>query len=401
MKRFNRIVIFCAVLLLLVWMVGGKKLLNSFSKAKKEYQYISLFSEVTALVRSEYVEEVEPDRTFPGAYSAMLASLDRTSAYLDSTRTVLYNLYLQGKTCGSGIYGTKSADYFLVTDVAEGSPAKRAGLKPGDMIKAVNGKSIFGLSYWEMYLSLQTAKPAALDIVIFKKGAATPSRLTIKTKSPTFSTSAVGKKIKKDILLVKLPRLDETHAGALEQLLEKESSAAEGKPLKLILDLRQYSGGSMNALTRVARLLLPGPVNLAVKTKQKEETISLGSGDAYKYRAAVILDVSTIMYGELLAALLKSSASPVTLVGTKTRGFISKLKHIPLSDGSSIVITEGLFLLDGKNLADSGITPDIEIKKEDTAGIIDRCIAVLDTPQKPMAHEAKEQHTHEKNQEKK
>lgn len=82
-KRINLFVLFAAVMLVVVVMVGGTKLFHSNSESKKEYRYIGLFSEVAALVRTDYVKEIEPGDKFPGAYSAMLASLDKLSAYLD------------------------------------------------------------------------------------------------------------------------------------------------------------------------------------------------------------------------------------------------------------------------------------------------------------------------------
>jgi C-terminal processing protease CtpA/Prc len=64
-------------------------------------------------------------------------------------------------------------------------------------------------------------------------------------------------------------------------------------------------------------------------------------------------------------------------MGAKTRGLISKIKQFPLRDGSSILLTEGIFLLNGKNPANTGVTPDVKVKEKDSAKIIDRAVAVL------------------------
>ncbi|MCP5047940.1 MAG: PDZ domain-containing protein [bacterium] len=397
MKRLDRVLFFIILLFLLFLMVGGKKVFRSYPETKSEYQYISLFSEVVSMVRTDYVESVEPATKFPGAYSAMLRTLDRQSAYLDAGKTGLYSLYLQGKTCGSGIYGTETGGYFMVTDVAKDSPAEKAGIAPGDMIKAVNGTSIFRLSYWEMYFSLVTKNPGKLELVLLKKGDTEPVIVKLNTLPPARDADAqdaglVSGKVGTDVLLVELPRIDTASASALEQLLQKESSATN-EPLKLIIDLRRYNGGDLEGFTRMAGLFSKEEMSLELKSKHKTEPLTLGANQNREqpldYRAAIILNPSTRMYGEMLAAVFRKNA--MKIVGTATQGFVSKLKHIPLTDGSSILLTESLFLLEGKNLAGAGIKPDIKIKGADTEKITARCISLLDTWDTAAATKASEQ----------
>lgn len=378
MKKLNRIVFFIAVLSIFFFVFGGKKIFRSFSEEKKEYQYFALFSEVAALVEAEYVEKVEPGAKFPGAYSAMLAALDRFSAYLDARKTDVYHLYRQGKACNCGIYGTKLFNYFYITGVEKNSTAESAGFKPGDIIKAINGKSIYALSFWEMYLSLLTDKPGKLEIILLKDRSEKPAKIDLQTQPA--GKEPIVEKLKNDILLVKLSRVDGETAAALEKQLSKEEN------LKLIIDLRKYNGGDLDSFTRMTRLFFNKTIPLTLKLKNKKEEFLLGSNsdEAFTYHAVVIADKSTIMYGELLAYLFKTLRPPgdehpaaATLIGSKTKGFISKLKHIPLEDGSSILLTEGVFLLNGKDPAKTGIEPDIEIKKENSAKIIDRGISIL------------------------
>ncbi|UCH98423.1 MAG: PDZ domain-containing protein [Candidatus Aminicenantes bacterium] len=375
MKKLNNFVFLIAVTVALFLIFGGTKIFQSHPEAKEEYDYLSLISEVVSLVKMEYVEEVQPEKKFPGGFSRMLRSLDKFSTYLDAPKTKIYRLYQQGKTYNCGIYGTKQSNYFYITDIVPNSPAQKHGLKPGDTIKAINGESIFGQSFWEMVLSLHTDKPETIELILLQNQNKPGKPNKIKLKTTSVNTDLKIKNIDANIL-VELPRIDATNAAHLEQKLENELSHTN--PLKLIIDLRKYSGGDIDAFIQLTRVFFPRSIPLTIKTKHKEEKFLLGSSHPLAYQAVVIINKSTRMYGELLAALFKEYGKDrAILVGVKTRGFISKIKQFSLYDGSSILLTEGFFLLNGKNPADTGVTPDVKINETDPDKIIDRAVFIL------------------------
>jgi carboxyl-terminal processing protease len=376
MKKINKIAFFSVVALVIFFIFGGKKIFQPHPEAKKEFDYLSLISEVISLVQTDYVEEIKPGEKFPGAFSRMLGALDQCSAYLDAEKTKIYRLYQQGKTYNCGIYGAKGSNYFYISDIVPGSPAETQGLKPGDTIKAINGESIFEQSFWEIYLSLMTDKPETIEVVLLQEEESSSKPNKIKLETTTIDTSLKINEIKDSIYLVEIPRFDAKNTAHLKQKLENELSLH--KPLKLVMDLRKYSGGDLDAFIELTKLFFPRSIPLTLKTKRSREKLLLGSKQALTYHAVVIINQSTRMYGELLAALFKEHEKEnVTLMGTKTRGLISKIKHFPLHDGSSILLTEGIFLLDGKNPANTGVTPDVKVKEKDSAKIIDRAAALL------------------------
>jgi carboxyl-terminal processing protease len=379
MKKLNRIAFLTVIVLVLFFVFGGKKIFQSLPEAKNEFDYLSLFSEVVSLVKTDYLEEIQPEEKFLGAFSRMLGSLDQSSTYLDASKTRIYQLYQQDKTYNCGIYGAKHANYFYISDIVPDSPAEIQGLKPGDTIKTINGKSVFGQSFWEIYLSLQTTKPDKIEIVLLQKenSASKPNKINLETT--TIDTSLKIKEIKDSIYLVELPRIDAKNTAQLKQKLEKALS--HNKSLKLVIDLRKYSGGELNGFIELTSLFFPHPLPLTLKTKHNKETLLIGSTQAITYHAVVIINKSTRMYGELLAALFKEHGKGnATLIGTKTRGLVSKIKQFPLRDGSSILLTEGIFLQNGKNLANTGVTPDVKVKEKQFKKIIDRAVSMLKEP---------------------
>ncbi len=183
MKKLNKIVLFSVIVWVLFFIFGGKKIFQPHPETKKEFDYLSLISEVISLVRTDYVEEIQPGEKFPGAFSRMLGALDQSSTYLDAPKTKIYRLYQQGETYNCGIYGAKHSNYFYISDIVAGSPAETRGLKPGDILQAVNGKSVFDQSFWEITLSLMTDKPETIEVVLLENedSSAKPNKIQLET----------------------------------------------------------------------------------------------------------------------------------------------------------------------------------------------------------------------------
>jgi carboxyl-terminal processing protease len=367
-KKLFKIVLFILVILIFFYLfINGKFFCSSLGKAK-EQKYLSLFSEIATLVKNDYVETVNPKKKFTGAFSSMLAHLDKLSSYLDPEKTRIYKLYEKGILYSTGIYGIKLINYFYITDVVKNSPAEHAGLQAGDIVKSVKGKTIFSLSFWEMYFSLLTEKSENIDLVIFKKGISKPDKIGLKTKLINCDTQI--KKIKNDVFYIELLKIDKLSVKLIkERLMNKKS-------LRLIIDLRKYSGGDFDSFIDITRLFFKKTTSVVIKTKEKEEKVLLGSVNPLKFKAVIIINQSTIMYSELLAALFKSMNA--ILIGSKTQGFISKLNHISLKDGSSVLITGGIFLLKGKDLRKSEVNPKIELKGKDWKHILDKSLFILE-----------------------
>ncbi|MCK4764671.1 MAG: PDZ domain-containing protein [Candidatus Aminicenantes bacterium] len=381
MSRLQKLFFFVVIIFIVFYLMGGPKVFDFFSEKKIDHQYLSLFAEIAGKTKRNYFENVQPGQKFPGAYTGMLRSLDKSSAYLNPRQTAVYDLYRSGTYCSTGIYGVRLSGYFYISDVVKDSPAQKAGLIPGDVIKTVGDNSLYALPYYQMHLSLLSAEPGDIQVSVYKKAAGKTIKINLQTQLSV--SSARVKEIAAGKLLVELPKIDKT---AVKYLKEKLKNT---RPLKLIIDLRRYSGGDFASFLEIAgiffndRLLQPFPFPLTLKKKKGSREFLLGSKDAPDYKAVVIVNRSTIMYGELLALLFKNCKQGVTLIGAGTPGFISKLKQVKFDDGSSVLLSEGFFLVGGKNAAGSGVTPHIELKNKEFANILDRCTALMDEEQQP------------------
>jgi len=375
MSRSSKIFYLIVFVSVFFYFTAGKKLFNPLSEKKEDFQYLTLFSEIVSKTKNEYFEEIKPGQKFPGAFSTMLGYLDKFSAYLDTYQTEVFDLFKQGKAYGTGIYGVKSSNYFYITDIVTGSPAEQAGLSPGDFIKYVQGTSIYELPYYQMFLSLLSGKPGNIELSVRKKAAKKTEKIILDTVLLNNNTRII--ELEGNISLIKMEKIDEESVTTLTGHLTGK------KHPRLIIDLRYYAGGNFESFLELAKIFFPESSGCAItlKEKESEKMFPIGSKEVLDYRAVVIVNKSTIMYGELLAAVFKETGQGknhrITIIGQKTPGFISKMRQEKFRDGSSILLSEGFFLVNDKTAAQAGVKPHIELNENEFKQVLAKSTAIL------------------------
>ena len=325
------------------------KLKQRYEESKKDFEYLSLFTEVAAYIKQEYVEEINPKEKFPGAYINMLKSLDKLSTYLNKEETKIHLLLNENSTnivYNSGIFGYRAGGYFYITSVLKNSPADLSRLKKGDVIKGINQKSIFSLPYRNMFYKLFSLYPKNIELVILRKDKKDP--IMFKFKTEPIRLTSYTKKIDKKTYLIKIRKYDNYTINLIKKL----------KPFankRLIMDLREYIGGDFKKFKEIAELLLPD-FKLKLKYKNKETVETIGNKVNKNSNIVVIVDKSTIMYNYLLAYFLKQAKHKI--IGNEAKGMISILLQSILDDSSSILISKAYYLYKDVNLLKTKISPD-------------------------------------------
>jgi carboxyl-terminal processing protease len=369
--------IFCGLLIANLFFANNYLLQlkeKQYQDLQKDYEYLALFSEMAAMVKKDYVEIIDPRQKFPAAFSALLSALDNYSAYLDSTSSSIFKkLYADaGDLYGLGIFGTVNRNYFLITDVLKNSPAAKAGLKIGQFIKSVNGLGFFNKSFWDMYLRLFSLDNKPIHLVIFKEKFPETFELTIKPEkiNPEINFTILAN----SILYIQLNCFNESNFIMLADLLKNENK------YPICLDLRCYQSGDFTNFKKIAEILLTQKINLKLKSKHSNQIVELNPMAFQNHQGVVIVNESTILYGELLARCLQCSRkndNQWLLIGQPINGFVCQFSQIFLNDNTSIVLTEALFELDSIPCHKFLLKPDIQIPVNQMPHVISKSVDIL------------------------
>jgi carboxyl-terminal processing protease len=260
---------------------------------------------------------------------------------------------------GVGIRVTRPRDDQppYVTEVFRGSPAASAGVKPGDQIVAVDGKSTNGQSLTEAVTSIRGPQGSKV-VLSMGRGGQPPIDIQI-TRAPVDAPRVEGA-VRANVLGVL--RIRSFGDGVPEQVQQLLTQGRNRGARAWIVDLRGNPGGSLEAMARVATNFIEArPVGLAVdRNGQSDPIVAPGRPAIPRFPFVVIVDHETASAAELMAAAIQEyQVAP--LVGERTAGSVGLASPQPLSDGSAIQVTiRRLVSPSGAVINKQGVQPDIE-----------------------------------------
>lgn len=364
-------------------------------------------------LREHYVEQLAPKDEGKMTYDAlkmMLGSLnDPNTRFVEPAQRQTIEDAQEGKFHGIGaVLAVKrlkvkglTEEHLIVVAALPSGPAETAGLKPGDDITAIDGKSVLPFDPYQkankivndgrnqktgrtemrkqldaeqkriengiaiMYAEdrLMSEDGKTLDLTVVRKGSAKPLKVEVESREFTVDpmTSSVIENSRIGYIKIDcLCRETDTKLGeALADLRSKDVEA-------LVLDLRNLSGGDVNSALGVARWLAPGrKMGTLLKSRGRKSLLSIPTDDdthgAWKGPIVVLVNSGTARTPEVLAAALRENRV-AKLVGEKTYGDFTYTTLTRLRDGSAIIMTTGKFLTaSGKDYNGKGVPVDVEV----------------------------------------
>ncbi len=334
----------------------------SKSKSDDTSSEIKEFTESYNHIINSYIDEVDKSKLIDAAISGMYSFLnDEYSIYMDNDTTESLNEQLEGTYDGIGIEMTmNNKGVIYVTQVFKNTPAEKAGLKPDDILVALDGESLEGKTTTEV-------------ANIIKKGTKSEFKLTYK-RDNIEKTVTVNKK-HVYINSVKSERFDNigyinisTFSATTEEQVKKELDNFDKNISYLIIDLRNNTGGYLNAAYDVSELFLKkGKVIYQLKDRNNKITKFTAKSGEYRHfnNIVVIINGSTASASEILTLALKESAN-AKIVGTKSYGKGTVQETSKLKSGSMVKYTTAYWLSPkGNSINKTGITPDYKIDGEE------------------------------------
>ena len=321
---------------------------------------------VRKIIDNEYVSEIKEEDLVEGAVKGYVEGLgDEYTEYFTKSEMEEFKSEVQGNYVGIGIYMMKNTkeNNIVILSPIEGSPAEKAGLKSGDIIKKVDDTEFTGEDFEKVSTYIKGKEGTKVKIEIERNG----ENLTFEVERKKIDLYPIKSEIlQNNIGYIKVSSFDDDCAKEFKQTYNELNKSNKLKGL--IIDLRNNGGGIVDeALDMVDLILDKDKIELISINKKGEEEIKKSkSNPVINVPIVVLVNDNTASASEIFAAALKENGK-ATIVGEKTygKGVIQEL--ISLRDGSGIKVTIEEYLTPNRNKINKlGITPDKEVTLPDT-----------------------------------
>jgi carboxyl-terminal processing protease len=315
---------------------------------------LSIFSDVFSLTRSNYVESVDSRTLLEGAYDGMSDALDPFSYYVPAASLSSYKAQISSGAVGPGIVLARRGGFPYVVAPLPGSPAERGGVRAGDLLDTVDGKSVRNAPLWKVKAALEGPEKTTVEIGIFR--GADEKRQTLRLERARTEPTPVASRWERDVIILRVPSFSPATAGQLRRELEEANRRSIDR---LIVDLRGSIGGEIADAAPAASLFLEkGPVGRLVSRRAPARPLETTGERIWKGRVVVLIDDSTGGPAEIFAGALQDRGGATT-VGEQTVGMGIVQKLVPTGSGGSLYITVGRYTSpSGKVLGGKGLSPD-------------------------------------------
>lgn len=343
---------------------GNGSATAKFADKETVYEELNLFDEAFERIERDAVDPVRSTRLVNAAIGGMLTGLDPRASYLDPAAYKALNGAARTAPDTVGLVVSFADGQLRVISPRDGSPAEKAGLKPGDLIFTIDKEPTFAMSLPQAKARLEGPAGSKVALTVLRQGSSKPLHLTL-TRAAYQPRTVSARLEGGDIGYLRLAGFDGQTVAELGSALQSLRRQSGDKLIGLILDLRNNPGGDFGDAVKTADAFLDKGDIAVIKGRQpgSDKHIAVKPQDIAKGLPIVALvNSGTAREAELVAGALHDNHRAV-LVGTKTFGDSAIESLIPLDSGGAIRLTTARFLTpDGTDIKGKGITPDLTVK---------------------------------------
>ena len=316
--------------------------------------------EIRRTVDAYYVGQYDQQEAVDDAAAGFVVGVgDRWSSYMSAEEYQAYKLSFSGQSFGIGLYTAYDADQneLRIVEVFPGSDGEALGLQKGDLILGAEGKTVEKDGYTDTIAAVAGDEGTKASVTIQR--AATGKVETVEMERKTTDTIMAAGHMLKDGQ-TGFVRIYNFRRGSEKQVREQvEKLAAEGAK-RLIFDVRNNPGGSVDSVCDALDALLPEGKIMTLRTKAGKETVYESDKNEVDLPMAVLVNADSISAAEFFAAALQEYGKAV-VVGEQTIGKGYSQQNYELSDGSALHLSDQeYFTPNGKSLIGTGVTPDVQ-----------------------------------------
>lgn len=349
-------------------------------------------------VEQKYVHKKTRKEILEAAAEGVLSSLDPHSGYLKKDIFGEVQVQLDGEFGGLGIRISTENKLIKVITPIDDTPADKVGIKAGDYISEVNGKSIYGKSVMEVVKILRGKPKTSVEITVLREGEREPLKFNI--IRDIIKINEVNHKIYDNIAYIRFSTFSKCISFDIAREVERAIAKIGKDKIKgIILDVRNNPGGSLDSSINVSSLFLESDNKVVtIKARDSDEVIyrskdilncSSGGifGKSYQFKdpknkkllrqlpIVVLVNLGSASASEIVAGAIQDNDRGIIL-GTKTFGKGSVQSLIPLNQGNSAMkLTIALYYTpSGRSIQADGIDPDIIVKEAKLKTVEDKNI---------------------------
>lgn len=329
------------------------------------YASVRRFAEVFAQIKAHYVETVDDKTLLENAIRGMLDGLDPHSTYLDKEEFTNLQESTSGEFGGLGIKVSKEGGFIKVISPIDETPAKRAGIEPGDLIIRLDETSVKDISLNEA-VELMRGKPGtSIELTIIRENVDAPFKVIIE-RDVIRVKSVRGELLDPNYAYIRISTFQSRTGKDLHKTIEKLKKENK-EPLRgLILDLRNNPGGVLSAAQEVADTFLEQGLIVYTKGRNDDAELKYNAtpGDALNGAPLIVMvNTGSASASEIVAGAIQDHVRGIVM-GSTTFGKASVQSVLELNTGSAIKLTTARYYTPkGRSIQAEGIVPDIKLKR--------------------------------------
>jgi carboxyl-terminal processing protease len=330
--------------------------------AGNTFQLLDLFAKVFERVRADYVEPVKDQTLINNALDGMVGGLDPHSSYMDPKEFADMQITTRGEFGGLGLEVTEDQGFMKVISPIDDTPAARAGIKPGDLITALDGQTVQGLTLNDAVSRMRGEAGSHITLTIKRDKVDTPIQVSMTRE--VIHVQVVRSRLEGDVAYIRLEEFNEETESGMAKAFNTLQAKAGGKLKGVVLDLRNDPGGLLDQAIAVSDDFLDHGEIVSTRARHPEDSQRWDAkpGDITNGLPLVVLiNNGSASASEIVAGALQDDRR-AALLGERSFGKGSVQTVIPLSNGGALRLTTARYYTpSGRSIQGLGITPDVTV----------------------------------------
>ena len=335
----------------------------SFDPEEVSGDNVKKFDQVRDILKNDFYQDVDENVLLEGAVSGMADSLGDAHTVYYTREQMEKIMEISGKSfetyVGIGVTVVMDSDGILtVVEPFDRSPAREAGIMPGDRIIKVDGEDVTRIKDRDVIVNMiKGPENTNVNITVYRPSELRSINFDVERRKMEVVLNIRSEVVEGNIGYIRILSFNDKN---INSLFRKHLNELIDQDIKgLIIDVRDNLGGYYDQVVKIADRLLPNGIIVYTEDREQKKRIEKSDGIQLEMPLAILINGNSASASEVLAGAVKDHQKGI-LVGTRTfgKGVVQELKF--LNDGSGIKVTIArYFTPSGVCIQDIGSQPDI------------------------------------------